>query len=656
MQHDATTRGAEAEPARGPRPLSRQQHLLLAGLFVPAVALRIAYWWGHVENNPLFGDPQMDEGKHHEWAVSILSGQGLGDTPFFRAPLYYYALAGFYALFGVNPIAARLAGCLMGSVSCYLIARLGATLGGLGVGLVAGLIAAVYWPLVHFDAHLFTVGVEIFLNLLMLWWLLEAVQRRSWWLLVLAGAAWGLSAVARPNVLALAPGIGAWVWAVWNHRTNGRPRWRLHAARLRAPALVGAAAAIMIMPVAFRNYAVSGELVLVATNGGVNFYIGNNPFSDGITAIVPGTRPTWEGGYEDTHRLVEEAIGRQPTESEVSRYWSRKAWAWIRSDPGAWAALTLHKVRLFFSPVELYNNFPIQFFAEMSGASTLFVIGFPLIACLGIAGLVMIVRERRAWRLWSLPIMFGVLYAVTVVAFFVPGRFRLPVVPVLILLAAQGIVRLPECWQARRWRLLGAYAGLAGLCAVFVWTNPPRPVASYYHQGAGLGHHLLGIYYEEASTEQPELREAAAAHFMEGMRLRPDDTPMAATVVPALLRLGYGGYAEQVAAALAARRPDDAEPVQIYSQVLVVLGRAEEAVDLMEQARRRRPDDPRILDGLAWALASADRNDEAAAVAREALEIARRAGEAGLARAIESRLEIYSQQQEEPSPPPRPRS
>ena len=110
--------------------------------------------------------PIMDEDKHHEWAQLVLSGEGLGDRPFFRAPLYYYLLAAFYAVFGVNPAAARLAGCLMGGVSCYLIARLGIALSGFRVGFIAGLIAAVYWPLVYFDEQLLTVGLEIFLNLL----------------------------------------------------------------------------------------------------------------------------------------------------------------------------------------------------------------------------------------------------------------------------------------------------------------------------------------------------------------------------------------------------------------------------------------------------------------------------------------------------------
>jgi tetratricopeptide (TPR) repeat protein len=613
MQRDATKRAGtdeQATPRRLPG-LTRQQHMMLAVMFVLALGLRVAFWMGQVENNPLIDDPLLDEAKHHEWAQSILSGEGLGDEPFFRAPLYYYLLAGFYAIFGVNPMAARLAGCLLGAVSCYLIARLGIVLGGFRVGLIAGLVAAGYWPLIYFDAQLLTVGVEIFLNLLMLLLLLRAVQRDAWWLFVLAGAAWGLSAVARPNVLTLAPGLLIWLWIAMAGLR----------AKLRANAVVFGSAALLILPVTIRNYAVSGEFVLIASNGGVNFYIGNNPLSDGVAAFVPGTRPTWEGGYEDTHRIVERELGRRPTEVEVSRYWFSKAGEWILSDPGAWALLTLQKARMFWSPQELYNNLPIRFFAEMSRISVLFWIGFPVVACLGTAGLLTIGRNRLAWRAWCLPLLFAGIYSATVIAFFVPARYRLPVVPVLILATAQGLVRLPEYWRARNWRMTCAYVTLAGLCALFLSTNPPRPAALYHQKAAGHGHHNLATHFKALSQAQPQMRELAAFHFLEAMRLRPDDTYMAQATAKSLVQLGYPQRAEELAVSVAARYPDNAKVLQFYGEYLAFTGRVPEAIREFEKLIDLEPQEhaPHVMIGTL--LMATRRETEARAHMDKAIEL-----------------------------------
>ncbi|MCH8165684.1 MAG: tetratricopeptide repeat protein, partial [Planctomycetes bacterium] len=435
-------------------------------------------------------------------------------------------------------------------------------------------------------------GLEIFLNLLMLLFLLGAVRRNSWWRFLVAGVLWGLSALVRPNVLALAPGIVLGLWVAMSGREQGRAGGLRFAEKLRAAVLVFGGAALTILPVTIRNYLVGGEPVLIASNGGLNFYIGNNALSDGVAAIVPHTRATWEGGYEDTHRIVELELGRKPTEGEVSRYWYGKSWEWIRSEPGAWAALMLRKFRLFWSPVELSNNQPIHFFAGMSSISALFWVGFPVVVCLGVPGLLAIGRGWPAWRAWSLPLMFAVIYSATVIAFFVPGRFRLPVVPVFILLTAQGLTRLPQYWRARKWRVLGTYLTLACLCALFLWSNPPSSIASYHRGGTGQGHHHLGVHYEQLSVAQPQARDVAAAHFLEAMRLRPNDTTMALLVASSLLRLGYPGEAEQLIIGAVARHPDNVAVRQRYAEFLAITGRWPEAVEQCQKLIALDPLEP----------------------------------------------------------------
>ena len=87
-----------------------------------------------------------------------------------------------------------------------------------------------------------------------------------------------------------------------------------------------------IVPVTIRNQVVGDDLVLISSQAGVNFYIGNNPLSDGRTAIVPGTPGGWWEGYHATIERAERATGRDLKPSPVSRYYFGEAFA-LTADP-----------------------------------------------------------------------------------------------------------------------------------------------------------------------------------------------------------------------------------------------------------------------------------------------------------------------------------
>ncbi len=538
--------------------LTRRQHLVLLGIFVLALVLRGLYCWGQAEHNPFFWSPTMDEARHHVWAQQIASGEGLGEKPYFRAPLYYVLLGWMYAVAGVKIAVARGIGCVLGAVSCYLIARLGVAFTSFRVGWLAGLIAAVYWPLIYFDAQLLTANLEVFLNLVLLLLLYHAVRRASLWLFLAAGVVWGLSAITRPNVLALAPGILAWLWVGAALAPRRSPKWK-------AAGVLVAGAAIAILPVTLRNLVVGREWVLIATNGGVNFFIGNNPLSDGVAAVVPGTSPEWQRGYEETHAIAEEEMGRSLSEREVSSYWFRRGLAWIGEEPGAWLAHMVWKFRLFWSPVEIPNNQPIRFFAERSGVSVLFWVGFPVVAVLGLMGVAFVPRAGRGW--WLL-LMYGALYMGTVVLFFCPGRYRLPVVPVLILLAALTIERVVTHVRERRQigRLVGA-AALGVLAVVFLATNPP-PREQFRRNVRGEAHLNLANYYMRQREESPGYVDKAFAHYAEAVRYRPGDWELRIKYGHNLMTFGHVEAAGEQLVRAVELQPVDVEARRVYADYL----------------------------------------------------------------------------------------
>src|SRR5258706_416077 len=277
-------------------PLSRRQNASLLGVALFGLALRVLHLAGQLRHNPNFGMLAMDPLVHHEWAQAIASGAGMSAEPYFRAPLYSYALGGVYALFGAEPLWGRLFGASLGALTCYLVGRLGAELEDFRAGLIAAALVAAYWPLFYFDNELISVALENALGTAMLLALLVAGRRRSKPLFALGGLLFGLAAIARPTVLALAPALPVFAWL------EARPPDRLRAA-FAASALIGIGAAAAILPVTLRNAIVGGEFVPIATNGGMNFYIGNNPDSSGFTAVVPGIPNSYKDLSETTRRI-----------------------------------------------------------------------------------------------------------------------------------------------------------------------------------------------------------------------------------------------------------------------------------------------------------------------------------------------------------------
>lgn len=538
-----------------------------------ALALRLTYL-AQLRDSPFFARHVMDPLYHHQWAEAFAAGREAEFVPgaYFRAPLYPWLLGTIYWLFGADPWTPRVVGAVIGSLSCALLYLIGRAAFDRAVGLTAGLAAAGYPMLLYFDAELKTEGLSIFLNLLLLYVLLSMSGGNGTWRWAVAGVLLGLSAITRPTVLILAPAAVA--WAFW---LSGRA-WRRGAGR---SLLLFAGTMLPIVPVTVRNYIVGQDLALIATSGGVNFYIGNNPGSDGMSAVIPGDPPAWWPCYHAQIERAERAVGRRLRGSEVSRWYAAQAWEWISRHP--WDALrhTLRKLGYFWSHWEVSNNQDIRFvFTRYARITQFLPIRFWLVAPLGVLGLLLSLRQpRRLAPLWG----FVLLYMLAVVAFFVTARYRIPVVVVLILLAAHAAWWLARQIAALRWRpLLAAAATLSAMG--FVCARTPPGLDTHMIQG----HVAAGMFlaadnqYDQA---EPLLAEAVRRAQETGWRLQPD--------VPAML------------GRIRAQRGDFAA-----------------AAEALRYAATLAPQDIAIRRALGMALAGLEQFDAAAAEFRAVLSLA----------------------------------
>ena len=202
--------------------------------------------------------------------------------------------------------------------------------------------------------------------------------------------------------------------------------------------------------------------MLIASQGGVNFWIGNNPEAKGALSVLPGYGNTWT--MADAEAEAARELGHPPNPGELSRHYYAKGWNFLKSLPAQATRFMIRKTLLFFNRFEISNNKHIAYFAGLSPwLPPLIWLNFGLLVPLGLLG---------AWVLWRLPqtkLLVGLvlLYMASVVLFFVAARFRMPTVPWLCLLAAGGVVWLWEMLRCGRRR--GSLRRCCCWCREWCW-------------------------------------------------------------------------------------------------------------------------------------------------------------------------------------------
>jgi len=414
-------------PAREKRRVKPRWILPL--LLLIGIAIRVYYLAG-IADSPEFRIPTIDSLWFHDRAASWAEGGDLNELDLFRAPLYPLVLAQLYRIFGTSPYVPRIFQFLLGLGSLYWIYAIGRRAFGSSTAVVAALLALLYYPFVYFEGEILATTLFLFLTLLAAHLLLWARKGLLWrWLL--PGLAIGLAATTRPNMLALAPFLLLWLWKM----ERGKP------------AAIAILLAGIVVPPAMalaRNAIVYGEAQL-ATQGGVNFFIGNSRGADGKTARIPGTRDISYNRekYEDTVGLAailiaEQVEGRDLSASEVNRYWIGRSFQWIRSEPAAAAKLFLKKIYFLINQQEIPNNRFLREYVKEYAPVLLWVgLGAGILVSLGGAGLLLSLRSKSDKTVLSL---FIAVPGIVVVLFFVCSRFRLPLMPFWILFAAHLLV------------------------------------------------------------------------------------------------------------------------------------------------------------------------------------------------------------------------
>ncbi len=464
------------------RPFHRGWIALL--IFVGAFVLRLGYLW-QVKDQPTYCHPQIDELAAHEAAVACVRGQ----TPphaYLKAPLYTYSLAGVYRVFGVEPRNARIVQAILSSLIPILMFLITDRLAGRSAGVIAGILGAAYWMFVFYAIELVDASLASLAYLLLLY-VLVCVDERHGWKWLLAGVMMGLGAIIRPNVLLFAPVLALTVFVMTIRRARLAERREcpssdsigdsggsvLPPAGVRGGAWRGAlinvamltvSCCATIAPVTLRNRVVGGEWVPIAAYGGINFWVANNPESDGKNVIylvgqgippVKSVDPNDVWSDADLNNRIawyhaEKALGRPLRRGEVDAYSFRMGLDYVRQCPGKFLGDVLRRFVYFFNAYEFPNvRSPYE---QTRGSWLLKVLSFcsfgVLVPLLMVGSVAVVWRGDRSGGFAYLLLMLGAML-LGGVFFVMNSRFRFPLVCLSVPLVAVGLLELGAVLRGR---------------------------------------------------------------------------------------------------------------------------------------------------------------------------------------------------------------
>jgi tetratricopeptide (TPR) repeat protein len=487
------------------KPFRKELYFIL-GLFIFAFLIRFIYL-NQVKSSPLFDVPLLDAKYHDQWAQTILKGQDFEKGVFFRAPLYPYFLALVYKIFGHSFYMARLIQFLIGSLSCVLVYLIGKKIFNPRVGRIAGTIASLYGILIYFEGELLIPVLIVFLDLVLILSLLWIRENPSYVRWIVCGGLLGLSALARPNILLVGVAFFFWILFCLPQGTEFvKSKAKTYRKSLLYAVFFAFGAILMVSPITLRNYVKGDDFVLIASQGGMNFYIGNNPQSDGVSAYLPGARSTWRGMYDDAIKMAEESMHKKLKPSEVSKFWYGLGMKSVKDHPFDFLSLMVKKLALFWNGNELSNNKDIYFFARkagiLKGLIWKFVIFFPFGIMCPLALLGMILSYKQFKNTLVL-LLFVFVYMLSIILFFVTTRYRVPVLPILIIFSAYALNWFLVKMKEKRFSSLGKYLFIFVLISIPINLNIP----GYEDLGAAWSHFNWGSAYGEKGDMSNAIKE-----------------------------------------------------------------------------------------------------------------------------------------------------
>ena len=409
---------------------------------------------------------------YNTWAQQILRGELTDHLAFYGLPGYAYLLAFLYRIGGYNPFVAGLLQAFLDASTAVLIYAISLEVFSSAerprnfiwpgqpklVGVAAGLAWAFFVPAEVYAVILMPTTWFIFVFWLVVWRIVRTETIPSWKECLVLGLLIGITATAVATILFLIPLVLAAL--LIKRKIDNRQR---HRAVVVGAMLLLAGVGVGTSPCWIHNYVLARDPAFLSAHSGINLWIGNNPSANGYPRFPPGLHAGQAAMLLDSIAVAETAAGHVLKRSDVSAYWSGKAKTYIKDNLHAWLRLEGVKVRNFWNAFQ-YDDLSI--ITNLRAQRIVFPgLYFGVVAALALPGTILGWRlaPRSRWITAAILLHMAALLPV-----FITERYRLTVVPGLLVFAAFGLSIFWKSCVAGNYRRLAIYATMLVGSTIFV--------------------------------------------------------------------------------------------------------------------------------------------------------------------------------------------
>ena len=510
-----------------------------------------------------------DERVYHAWAEKIANGTFESSSVYEMAPLPAYLMALIYKVFSPDPLYIRIANIAFGVLTCYLIYLIGKEMADASVGLFACLVACLYEPFIFYSIVPLKTSLSVLLFSATIYLFMAVLRQRLPSRTLLLGMAIGLMLNVRPNCVVLIPVIPLLIlWDIFKTRICLKT-----ATTTLMLYIVGISA--VTLPFIIRNYRVSGDIAVTASQSGFNLYIANNlENKDPYYRPVPfATTIPFQQGIQFNIEASCRA-GERLSASEASAYWTAQVGKILIKAPGAFLKKILQKTLALFNRFEAGDHYHIGFISDFVAFFKFPFLVLGLILPFGLAGMALSLFKTRK-SLFVSQLFF--LYGMTLVVFFPTSRFRLPLLAILIPFGVQSIRNLVLDIKSRRLSKVLAYFIVAGgfFLVAILPIRGTDDMTAYYNTHAIIlnskGFKDEAIKYWEESSRMKKAYSAFANLSLAGKNLNKGNTQEAVRYLEKLSDQSFAAASKYALLGdVMLRRKKIKEAVRAYEKSLAI--------------------------------------------------------------------------------------
>ena len=365
--------------------------------------------------------------------------EGKWEDAYYFQPLYYTWFLGFiFKIFGPSVLVVIWIQSLLGGLTVYLCGILGGRVGGKKVGILAALCLCFYRNHIMYSPYALIATLQTFLITLCFYLFFRFLQKGNTKTLILAGLTTGLSILARGNCLLVLPVMI--IWIIVKYKNTKKEMVKL-------VCLLLITAYSVQMPFSIHNYNLMGEWTGPATAGDVALANGNNPQAppgtDEGTAYIDNT-----DALKYWHELKDREVKPISLKSSVID--------WVINDPMSWIELKFRTVLLFFSNKECYNNTSYNITSKYAPWFKAPFLTFGFFGALYLCSLFSKFNLKKfRFTPSNFLLVSSLVYVLSIIIFYMMSRYRLPIVPIMIVLGLNYLIRFIHCIKRRPAKVFG---------------------------------------------------------------------------------------------------------------------------------------------------------------------------------------------------------